>query len=270
MAVVKFRMTERQLLLLIMGVSLLAYVAAFLIVGLRQKPRQQEFAKGPVARWMPQETSPQAQSFEYVIADLLDPSLMSLPNAHGFSRELWERRLPAAHRAFEPRTELAFLDAATPSEFQPLLRQASLADAVQLSVEKAPAESEEVVEPEPSPPQAAPDHSVLRVVESIDERSTLQSPELPLIVSDTPLRPTGVRIAVAADGTVRYAVLDRSSGSGAVAAQADAQALESAQRIRFEPRSDGDDKTLTWGVLRFIWATTLPAASINEAKAAAP
>ena len=270
MAFVKFRMTERQVLLLIMAACFLAYAGAFLLLGIQRQPKQTDFTGTPVAHWMPQSTPQQAQAIEYVVADLLDPSLMSLPSAHGFSRELWARQLPAAHRGFEPRTKLAFLEVEVPPSFQPLLEQASLADAVQSSLEKAPAESEEVTETGSGPPPEVSNRSVLRVVESIDNRSMLESAELPTITSETPLRPTRVRIAVAADGTVRYAVLDRSSGSGAAAAQADAQALELAQRIRFEPQKAADAMALTWGVVKFIWATTSPPASTNEPSAAPP
>ena len=110
----------------------------------------------------------------------------------------------------------------------------------------------------------------MRIIDETGNLAILQSPELPTITSDTPLRPTCVRIAVVADGTVRYAVLDRSSGSDATAAQADARALDLAQQIRFEPQRFADATALRWGVLKFIWATASPAGATNETKTAQP
>jgi TonB family protein len=68
------------------------------------------------------------------------------------------------------------------------------------------------------------------------------------------LRPTQVRVAVAADGTVHYAVLHRPTGNEA----ADAEALRFARALRFAPRQDTDAAGLTWGLVRFLWATAPP------------
>ena len=144
MSWVKLRMTERQVLLLIMGACLAAYAGAFLFVAVRRKPQQTDSTARSVGYWMPQQPQPQAQKIEYVVADLLDPSLMSLPSVHGFSRQLWERQSPAKRRDFKPSVEFAFLDAEVPAEIQPLLEQPSLADVVQVSAEKSSAQSEEM------------------------------------------------------------------------------------------------------------------------------
>jgi TonB family protein len=60
-----------------------------------------------------------------------------------------------------------------------------------------------------------------------------------------------VRVAAAPDGRVRYVALDRSSGNDA----ADAQALGFARLLQFEPTSSTDPLALTWGVVKFYWAT---------------
>lgn len=268
MASLKFRMTERQVLLLIMGACLAAYAAAFLFLGLRRKPEPADSAERSVAYWMPPQTQSEPQKIEYVVADLLDPSLMSLPSIHGFSRQLWERQSPARRRNFEPGVKFAFFDAGIPNEIQPLLQQPSLSNVVQVSAEKSSAQSEENADTELAAPP--PDRSVVRVIEGIDNFTILQSPELPTITSDAPLRPTRVRIAAVADGTVRYAVLDRSSGNDATAAQADARALDLAQQIRFEPHRSAAASALTWGVLEFVWATASSPVATNEIKAAQP
>jgi len=268
MTVPRFRLSERHILLFILVGAILGYGGAMLLLRLRKNVRRAAAYHQPMVRWMSPDPDGKVKEIHYVIADLLDPSLMSLPSAHGFSRQLWQRQAPATRRDFEPRTELALLNAETAFVFQALLEQPSLADVVQSSAEKASAESEEAAETESSSPTTAMNHTVLKVVASIGDRPILQMPELPAITSDTPVRPTRVRVAVAADGTVRYAVLDHSSGSGDAAVQADAQALELAHKIRFAPENAADARTLTWGVVRFIWATASPTAATNEAKTA--
>ena len=266
----KIRLTQRRFWLLIAAAILLISGASVLIVGMRPKPNQPAVARGPMVYWMPPPTPQQARSLEYVAADLLDPSLLSLPSLHGFSRELWEHRLPATHRPFEPVPQLAFLDVKAPTNAPLLLEQTPLTDLVYSSAEKASAESEPESEAESVPRMASPDRSVVQVVEPVTNRAIIQLPDLPAIASDIPLRPTRVRIGVASDGMVRYAILDRSAGSGAASSAADAQALESARGIRFDSQLGGDDRTLAWGVLRFVWAITPPTAPTNEAQAAAP
>jgi TonB family protein len=77
------------------------------------------------------------------------------------------------------------------------------------------------------------------------------------------LKPTRVRIGVAPDGTVRFASVERSCGKETV----DAQAVELAQQIRFEPVTDAKSSSLDWGVVKMLWATELPpVATGNGAK----
>src|SRR5947207_2763304 len=81
----RFRITERQVLLLIMAASILAYIAAIFVVTYRQKGQQPDLSRPARVRWMNPQAAQRAPDIRYIIADLLDPSLMSLPNAHGFS-----------------------------------------------------------------------------------------------------------------------------------------------------------------------------------------
>lgn len=270
MMVPHFRVTERHILLFILVAAMLGFGGAVLFISIRKKVARTESFHKPMVRWMPPEPDGKIKEIHYVIADLLDPSLLSLPSAHGFSRGLWQRLSPATRRDFEPRTELAYLNAETTFVFQALLEQPPLADIVQSSAEKAVAESEDATETEAVATASALDHSVAALVAPIGNRPLLQMPEVPTITTDTPLRPTRVRIAVADDGLVRYAVLDRSAGSGDPAAQADAQALELARNIRFAPETASDMSTLTWGVVKFIWATLPPPAATNDTRTARP
>jgi hypothetical protein len=266
----KIRMTERRWLLLITAVCALAAGTTSLIVRLKGQPGKTESAIAPLVYWRPPPTPQQAQSMEYVIADLLDPSLLSLPSLQGFSRDLWEHQLTATRRPFEPGPQFAFMNIQPPSHTQSLLEQAQLADLVQSSAKKESAAPEDGGADETTPQPAATDHSVMQLVEAIANRQIIQSPDPPTIQSAAPIRPTRVRIAVGADGVVRYAILDRSAGSGLASSEADTQALRSAQRIRFDPQLGGEGPALTWGLLRFVWATMAPSAATNEAKVTGP
>src|SRR2546422_11418627 len=111
MAVLRFRVTERHILLFILGAALVGYGGAVLFINIRKKVERAEPLRKPIVRWMPPERAAQAEEIHYVIADLLDPSLMSLPSTRGLSRSMWQRKIPAAHRPGEQPAELALLDA---------------------------------------------------------------------------------------------------------------------------------------------------------------
>jgi TonB family protein len=141
-----------------------------------------------------------------------------------------------------------------------LLNATPLSDVVQSATQKLAPQPEEEPEEEPSESPVAVNQSVFRITGTLETRPIVRAPHVPNISSEVPLRPTRVRVAVAADGVVRYAVLERSCGSEAV----DAQALELTKQIRFEPWGAVDSQPLTWGVVRFLWATEPLAASTNS------
>jgi TonB family protein len=256
MAIARFRITERQVLLLIMAGSILAYVGAILVVTFRQKGKQPDLTRPARVRWMPPQNGKGPVDIRYIIADVLDPSLMSLPSAHGFSRLAWEREPTATYRPPEPPVELAFLGAGEPTSLEPLLKEPSLDDTVKASVEKLSVEPEEATEFPPVERQTAVNRTVIELTAGLEQRILADYPQLPTIASETPLRPTRLRMAVSADGTVRYEMLERSCGNESV----DRQALDIARQFRFEPQEGTSVMGLTWGVARFVWATTAPAA----------
>jgi TonB family protein len=256
MAIARFRITERQVLLLIMAGSILAYVGAILVVTFRQKGKQPDLTRPARVRWMPPQTGKGPMDIRYVIADLLDPSLMSLPSVHGFSRLTWDSQPTATYHPPEPPVVLAFLDAGTPPAMQPLLSEPTLDDTVRASVEKLTVEPEVPVESPPIEPQTAVNRTVIELTTGLEQRTLAERPDLPTVVSEAPLRPTRLRVAVSTDGTVRYAMLERSCGNESV----DHQALDIARQLRFEPQGGTGVMGLTWGVARFVWATTAPAA----------
>jgi hypothetical protein len=250
MALARLRITERQALMLIMAASLVAYAGAFFLASIRKRGQPVEVRSQARVRWMPEQPQSARPDYHYVIADMFDPSLMSLPSGHGFSAPLWARTAAATQRPIEPVREQAFLDASASPELPPLLRQAAMTDLVQSATEKLVA-APDPVELDPVEPAVAPSKSVLHINGSLEQRPVVQPANLPVVSSATPLRPTRVRLAVAPDGTVRYAVLDRSCGNESV----DAKALEAVGQMRFEPKSSVDPLALSWGTAGFFWAT---------------
>jgi len=198
----------------------------------------------------------------YVVADLFDPSLMTLPSAHGFSRGMWHQKIEAKQRDLGWNEQPAFL-AARPTEAPTsLLEPAPVDTAVLSAAEKTSALSEESNDNEAVEPPMSINQSVLRVVNALEDRGVTYSPPLPMINSSGPIRPTQIRVGVGADGLVLYALLDRSSGDETV----DTQALVLARQIRFEAGHD-DSAPLAWGVMRFLWA--VQGATVTNGESAA-
>jgi hypothetical protein len=264
--VVRLSFAQGQLMLWILGGSLLAVVAMFAFfrvnVGRHVAPPREM----PRIDWMPAARPDQipASDDRYVIADVNDPSLMSLPSVHGFSQDVWRKTIDATQRTLGWNEEPAFLDATVPDAPRSLLEPAPLADAVLTDAEKNPAQSEESAELTPS--SVSVNASVFRVLGPLEERGVVHAPDLPVLSSPTPIRPAQVRVGVGADGFVRYALLDRSCGSEAV----DAQALLLARQIRFEPDVNPASTALAWGIVRFSWATEAPAVANSESTTAQP
>ena len=201
-----------------------------------------------------------ARQLQYRLADLQDPSLMSLPNPHGFSAPLWQRTAPAASLPEHPAPAPAFLETDIPRQERPLLAPPALADAARTSAARSSVAFTDMPTTDTGaedPPTTALDCSSMEINHGLEQLRLLTVPAPPTIPSETPLRPTHTRLAVAADGTVRYAMIERSSGSE----NADAQALRIVRALRFAPRLADDFSSggrLTWGAARFVWATRAP------------
>ncbi|HUJ73141.1 MAG TPA: hypothetical protein VLZ30_12950, partial [Verrucomicrobiae bacterium] len=204
------------------------------------------------------------QDSRYMIADVFDPSLMSLPNAHGFSSGAWRQKLETAQRNLGWNQQPAFLDAAAPSEPRSLLEPTPLDAAVLSAAEKTQALSEEPNDGEAAAPLVPVNQSVFRVLGPLERRVIVSAPTIPMVNNPMPLRPTQIRVGVGADGLVLYVLLDRSSGDDGV----DAQALALAHQVRFEAEHDTGSISLTWGVLRFLWAMQPPTTTNVDSTAA--
>jgi hypothetical protein len=248
----KLSFSQGQLMLWILVGSLVAFGVMFLFfrvsgVSLTAAPREL-----PHVAWM--STAGQnpfsSSDARYVIADIFDPSLMTLPSAHGFSRGMWRQKIEAKQRDLGWNEQPAFLDVQPMEMPGSLLEPTPVDTAVLSAAEKTPAFSEESNDNEAFEPPISINQSVLRVLSALEDRGITYSPLLPTITSSGPIRPTQVRVGVGADGLVLYTLLDRSCGDEAV----DAQALALARQIRFEAERDGSATPLAWGILRFLWA----------------
>ncbi len=250
MAVPRFRVTERQVLLLLLAASLFTYAAVFVLSGLRRRgegaPRA---SQPPRVFWMPPADAARAGQPAYFMARYFDPSLMTLPSAHGYSRALWGRHPNDAPRTFDPPVELALLEPGAAGDTPSLLPQPPLPVVIQTTAKKLPGVAEDIASPD-EVVQAAT-QSTVRVEGALTSRELVEQPELPVVASLTALRRTRVRVAITPDGRVQYATLDRSCGNDRV----DAQALEAARRLRFSPVRSADPLALEWVTVRFSWAT---------------
>lgn len=252
----KLSFAQGPLLLWILAGSLLAFGVMFVFfrvsgVSLATAPRESSrVLVMPKASQNPFSSS----DSRYVIADIFDPSLMTLPSAHGFSRGMWRQKIEATQRNLGWDEQPAFLAERPMNALRSLLEPTPVDAAVLSAAEKTPALSEESNDNEAIEPPVAINQSVLRVLSALEDRGITYTPPLPVINSSGPIRPTQVRVGVSADGLVLYALLDRTdrtSGDDAV----DGQALALARQIRFEAEHDSNSNPLAWGVVRFLWAT---------------
>jgi|SRR5579871_6299743 len=254
----KSSLGQGQLMLWILGGSIVAFAAMFLFlhfsgVNLNTTPPREP----PHIAWMPpaNQNAFSPSDPRYLAAELFDPSLMSLPSTHGFSRNMWGRKIEATQRNLGWNEEPAYLDEAAPRMPAPLLEAIPVDAAALAAADKAQPLSEESNDNEPIELPASVNQSVVRVLGSLEDRAVVSGPQIPVITNSAPLRPTQVRVGVGADGQVLYVLLDKSSGDDTV----DSQALDLATRIRFGAEHDSSSLSVTWGVLRFIWATQPPA-----------
>jgi hypothetical protein len=222
----------------------------------------------PRINWMPtaRQDPLSPTDTRYVIADVFDPSLMSLPSTHGFSSGAWTRKIQAMQRSLGWNQQPAFLGADAPEAPRSLLEPVPVDAAVFAAAEKTSALSEEPDDNAASDAPLPVNQSIFRVLGALEDRIVVHAPSLPMIDSPVPLRPTQIRVGVGADGLVLYVLLDRSSGDDAV----DTQALALARQIRFEAEHDSSPTSLAWGVLRFLWATQAPASTNTETTTTRP
>ena len=262
----KLSFAQGQLLLWILAGSLVAFGVMFVffrVSGVSLGPSPRESSRVllmPAANQNPFSSS----DSRYVIADIFDPSLMTLPSAHGFSQGMWRRKIEAKQRDLGWDNQPAFLAEKPIEAVRSLLEPTPVDAAVLSAAEKTAALSEESNDNEAIEMPMSINQSVLRVLSALEDRGITYTPPLPIINSSGPIRPTQVRVGVGADGLVLYTLLDRSCGDDSV----DAQALALARQLRFEAERGDGGTSLAWGVLRFLWATQGAASTNGESTVA--
>jgi len=247
----RFRITERQFLLFILAGLMCAYVAAFLVTMMRSP-------SGPVKPKRGLRVHRLVERKDDVVVSMFDPSLMSLPDRHGFSGALWVNGPRLRQRETEWGMGPSFFETHPPEELPALVPRMSAEAAVQQISQKAPALFlEEIAEPVRGGSSLV--KPVFVVVAGLDGRWWREGKALTVVTNETALRPTQVRIAVDGKGSVRFANIEDGSGSES----ADVQALDVARELKFETvEGRGGDGGLAWGRVKVLWATTLPAGVI--------
>lgn len=196
------------------------------------------------------------------VAELYDPALFVLPNAHGFSaqaRALTPRATFTATGWDEPYRWLS-PDAERLGDTFRQFAAASTTPPIQMAGKLEPRSTplEAATALPPSPPR-----STVRLEGGLAGRRLLATPDLPAQPGADMLRPSEVWVLVNAGGRVVSALL--ATGSGL--ADADLKALELARGLRFEPRSGGQEPRthplgqLAWGRVLFDWQTVPPPAA---------
>ncbi|MCX7886756.1 MAG: hypothetical protein N3B01_05805, partial [Verrucomicrobiae bacterium] len=87
----QLRVSERQTLHMILAVCLIGVLSAFVVVFVRRQSPAPPMARYPLARWISPRAT-EAHDWRIRIAELDDPSLMSLPHPRAFSAALWQRQ----------------------------------------------------------------------------------------------------------------------------------------------------------------------------------
>jgi len=235
----RIRIHERHVLMWLLGVTLATMVVGALWLGLGSRHEPRKLAPGGAARirWMrPGQAS--------LLADYFDPSGLSLPSERGFSGAAWRHVVSVGHTEYQPEQAPAFLALPAALPLPVLLAEPPLGLLTQVAI--APA----AVIPEPSGivTELAATNSALEITGALRGRPIVQAPVLP--VADAAVRATRVLIAVTADGRVRYAVVERSSGNE----QLDGAAVGAVRQVWFAPEATVDPLALTWGVAKLHWA----------------
>ena len=235
----RIRVHERHVLMWLLGATMVTIAggALWLAVG---HHAGHHLATGDAARvqWM-------RESQHNIVADYFDPSVMSLPAERGFSRAAWQRRGMITPVVFEPESAPAFLVLPVSVPLLSLLAEPELPELVRWRIGWASVPANEPVWELPAT------NSVLEITGALRDRRIVQLPVLP--VADAPVKATRLLIAVNAEGCVRYAVLDRSSGNEAL----DSAAVAAARQVWFTPEPNADPVALTWGVVQLVWVAKI-------------
>ena len=183
---------ERHVLMWLLGVTIATIAAGALWLAVDQRAsHKNDNTPTTHLRWM--------HSGQYsIIADYFDPSVMSLPDARGFSGKAWQYVSLPTPSAYEPDRTTAFLASPANAALPVLLAEKPISELIQAGVEWT------MVEPTNSVSIILPvTNSVLEVTGTLCDRGILQQPVLPLAPTGTPVRGARVLVAVTGDGRVQ-------------------------------------------------------------------
>jgi TonB family protein len=190
--------------------------------------------------------------------ELEDPSISSLPHPRGFSRTALTRFRPVPSRMDARLPNPQFLER-RPQDLSrlSLVREPSLPGLLEEYGARLPAATVEV-ESEVTTAVFRRPQSTYELSPELNERKLLTLASLPAVGSPAPAMPTTLRVAVAPVGDVKFAIVERGSGSE----DKDARALDIVRRWRFRAvaESAGDQ----WGTVWIYWATEPPAQPDRE------
>ncbi|MCG3149190.1 MAG: hypothetical protein PCFJNLEI_02650 [Verrucomicrobiae bacterium] len=244
MALPRFRVTERQVLMALMGATVLAVASAILGSGFFTGSGQKlEPVTSANIRW-----GRDPEGIRQVLAEYFDPSLMSLPSPFGFSRGPWEHLAPPVASRYQPVIPAAFLGNPGPGLVPALLPPPVLATVVLAGLERPALPDLTEAAVQVNGPVIT--NSVIQLGGELAGRRLLHLPAIPLAPATLAVRRSLVMLAVDPAGRVQHAILERGCGSEAL----DTAAVELTRQLRFEPEASADALALTWGTARFSWA----------------
>jgi hypothetical protein len=189
---------------------------------------------------------------------LEDPTLFALPHRVSFSGRGWMNPTSLPSPSFEWSEAPRYLS--LPAKRLGLGFDDALESHRWVGVQPPAMPAPEVLPADIPPPTGLPDHSMLRLSQSLAARRLVSHIDLPSWTNADLLTNSVVGVMVDAQGRTFPGVLLSSSG----ATPADTCALKEAGRARFAPlKNSGPQasdplKGLTWGVLIFEWHTLPP------------
>jgi len=185
------------------------------------------------------------------LLDLSDPTLLVLPNQHGFSGPAWLRFAPPPAHSFEWSEPVQYLESPLQElgqSFYHFMQTNQFESEQTLPGQEAELPGAECVS------LARRTQSDWRLEGALATRRLLTSMSLPSWAAIDLLTNTLVKIVIDGSGKpISAALLPPGSGSP----DADRFALDLARTARFEPAKGGTADELSWGTMVFEWNTVI-------------
>jgi TonB family protein len=235
-----------------LGLSLLLHLLGSLVFRAASVKPGRPLPSPPLVTFLsPTADEASIRDFRTKIA-LADPSHSSLPGPNGFSKTTIERypQVPSLIETRQDNPQWLTREAFDLAQLA-IVPETPLAASLSAYASKQPpffADEDKVEFTVPPKPE-----STFLLGGAIRGRKLVTLVNIPLVRSPAPAQPTVVRIAVSPIGEVKFAVVEKSSGSE----EKDARALEIIRRWRFQTVDEqvGDQ----WGTVSVYWAAELPA-----------